>query len=66
MSAAVGEISVPDELGEGHRGLFLRGQICLRRAFEALVSEAYRSGSITHTQVSNMLELDPLANGRTF
>jgi hypothetical protein len=54
MPATV-EISVPDELV---RAIGATPADLPRRAFEALVSEAYRSESITHTQVSNMLELD--------
>ena len=54
MSAII-EISVPDELA---KAIGATPADLPRRAFEALVSEAYRSGSITHTQVSNMLELD--------
>jgi|HubBroStandDraft_1064217.scaffolds.fasta_scaffold1571324_1 hypothetical protein len=49
------EISVPDELA---RAIGATPADLPRRAFEALVSEAYRSGSITHAQVSHMLGLD--------
>jgi hypothetical protein len=53
--AATVEISVPDELvkaiGANHSDL-------PRRVFEALVSDAYRSGRITQAQVSKMLDLD--------
>jgi hypothetical protein len=54
MSATI-EISVPDELV---RAIGAAPSELPRRAFEALVSEAYRGGRITHAQVSKMLELD--------
>jgi hypothetical protein len=54
MSATI-EISVPDELA---RAIGATPADLPRRAFEALVSEAYRSGRITHAQVGKMLELD--------
>jgi hypothetical protein len=49
------EISVPDELA---RAIGATPAELPRRAFEALVGEAYRRGKITHAQVSDMLELD--------
>ncbi|HEV7924312.1 MAG TPA: UPF0175 family protein [Verrucomicrobiae bacterium] len=54
MSAII-EISVPDELV---RAIGAAPADLPRRAFEALVSEAYRNGRITHAQVSKMLDLD--------
>jgi hypothetical protein len=54
MSATI-EISVPDELA---RAIGATPSNLPRRAFEALVSEAYRAGRITHAQVGKMLELD--------
>ena len=54
MSAII-EISVPDELV---RAIGATPSDLPRRVFEALVSEAYRSGRITHAQVSHMLALD--------
>jgi len=54
MSANI-EISVPDELV---RAIGATASDLPRRVFEALVSEAYRAGSITHAQVGKMLALD--------
>jgi hypothetical protein len=54
MSATI-EISVPDELV---KAIGANPSDLPRRAFEALVSEAYRGGKITHAQVANMLDLD--------
>jgi hypothetical protein len=68
MSATI-EISVPDELA---RVIGATPADLPRRAFEALVSAAYRSGRITHAQVGKMLELDRwqtdafLKEGRSF
>jgi hypothetical protein len=54
MSATI-EISVPDELV---KALGANSADLPRRAFEALVSEAYRGGKITHAQAGKMLDLD--------
>jgi len=54
MSATI-EISVPDELV---RAIGATPADLPRRAFEALVSEAYRAGRITHAQAGKMLDLD--------
>jgi len=54
MSATI-EISVPDELA---RAIGATPAELPRRALEALVGEAYRSGRITQAQVGKMLELD--------
>jgi hypothetical protein len=54
MSATI-EFSVPDELV---KAIGANPSDLPRRAFEALVSEAYRGGRITHAQASHMLGLD--------
>jgi len=54
MSATI-EISVPDELV---KAIGAAPADMPRRAFEALVGEAYRNVQITHTHAGNMLELD--------
>jgi hypothetical protein len=54
MSATI-EISVPEELV---KAIGATPADLPRRAFEALVSEAYRAGRITHAQAGKMLELD--------
>jgi Uncharacterised protein family (UPF0175) len=54
MSATI-EISVPDELVEA---IGANRSDLPRRAFEALVSSAYRTGKISHALVGKMLELD--------
>jgi len=53
--AATIEISLPDELVKALGG----GPSELpRRAFESLVSDAYRAGRISHAQAGEMLGLD--------
>jgi hypothetical protein len=54
MSATI-EISVPDELIEA---IGANRSDLPRRAFEALVGSAYRSGKISHAIVGKMLKLD--------
>ena len=53
--AATIEISVPDDLV---RAIGAKPSDLPRRAFEAMVSEAYRVGQISHAQVGEMLGLD--------
>jgi hypothetical protein len=53
--AATIEISVPDDLVKAIGG---SASDLPRRAFEAMVSEAYRLGQISHAQVGEMLGLD--------
>jgi hypothetical protein len=53
--SATFEISVPDELVKAMGAV---ASDLPRRAFEALVSEAYRGGRITHAQAGKMLGLD--------
>jgi len=54
MSATI-EISVPDDLV---KAIGASPSELPRRAFEAMVSEAYRAGKITHAQAGEMLGLD--------
>ena len=54
MSATI-EISVPDDLV---KAIGASPSELPRRAFEAMVSEAYRVGKISHAQVGVMLGLD--------
>jgi hypothetical protein len=53
--AATIEISLPDALIEA---IGANPEDLPRRAFESLVSDAYRSGKISHAQVAEMLGLD--------
>jgi hypothetical protein len=53
--AATIQFSVPDELV---KALGANPSDLPRRAFEALVSEAYRVGRISHAQAGEMLGLD--------
>ncbi len=53
--AATFEISVPDDLIEA---IGASASDLPRRAFEAMVSQAYRVGKISHAQVGEMLGLD--------
>jgi hypothetical protein len=53
--AATIEISVPDDL---IKAIGASPSDLPRRAFEAMVSEAYRVGNISHAQVGEMLGLD--------
>ena len=53
--AATIEISVPDDL---ITAIGASPSELPRRAFEAMVSEAYRVGQISHAQVGEMLGLD--------
>ncbi|MGA3180269.1 MAG: UPF0175 family protein [Verrucomicrobiota bacterium] len=53
--AATIEISVPDDLV---KAIGASASELPRRAFEAMVSEAYRLGQISHAQVGEMLGLD--------
>jgi len=53
--AATIEISVPDDLV---KAIGASPSDLPRRAFEAMVSEAYRVGQISHAQAGEMLGLD--------
>ena len=53
--AATIEISLPDALIEA---IGANPEELPRRAFESLVTDAYRSGKISHAQVGEMLGLD--------
>jgi hypothetical protein len=53
--AATIEISVPDDLV---KAIGASASDLPRRAFEAMVSEAYRMGQISHAQAGEMLGLD--------
>jgi hypothetical protein len=53
--AATFEISVPDDLV---KAIGANASDLPRRAFEAMVSEAYRMGRISHAQAGEMLGLD--------
>jgi hypothetical protein len=55
VMAATIEISLPDVL---IKAIGANPKDLPRRAFESLVSDAYRSGKISHAQVSEMLGLD--------
>ena len=54
MTATI-ELSVPDELV---KAIGASPSDLPRRAFEAMVSEAYRAGQISHAQAGEMLGLD--------